>query len=1074
MGAALAKLSPPRLARIVRRERLHRLLDADVRAPVVWIGAAAGSGKTTAAAAYLAARKVPASWYRVDAGDLDLASFFFYLARSAPSARKRTGLPIFGPEFAEQPVAFARRFFRDYYARLPAGSAVVFDDLHVAAATLLPAIIGVAIEELPPEFRLFLLSREQVPATFAGFRATDRLGIVDERTLCFDEAEATALLRERVGGAVDAELERRLCRRARGWAAGLVLLGEQARQSVAPGAAVADAPGQTLFDYFAREVFARMGEGERRFMELTALLPEFTREGAAAVAQRDDAQGILDDLHRRQLFVTRVAGATPRYVYHDLFRAFLLDRLQQSGDAGTLAAARVRAAGAALADGREELAVDLYLDAADFERASALICAQARTLLQQGRRATLRALAERVPESVANDAPWLDYWLGVAGMIDDRAVALAHFERAYTRFAAAGETPAMGLVAAQATLAIYMSWATHAGGLQWVKRLAQSSAGIGALAPSDRLRVTTAILRAGEMDETYRADDESIAVAVEDALAQLEDPSDAIDANDRLVAADALQEHAMMTGQAGLFERTVAAVTPCLADRNLTSWAKCHWLISFGTVSGRRYPYRKVGFPYDSPEAALEEAWATSQRDALPDLRFAATVALVNVAIARGDDERAGVLLDRLESECNPARPTQLCNLMDAKVVHLGRSGRYAESLVCNDRALEAATRAQMPLSEFWSSWIARAQCLIALGRCDEAEALAHDLAPKFSGVFRQALEIVAASAGAWTACRDHAPDYGERLRRCMGDVRAMEWVNYMTVIPRIVAQLWSDALEHGIEHEFIVGAIRRRRLAPPAGYASAWPWPVRVRALGRLEIELDDVPVRFGPKAQLKPLELLKVLVAAPQHRAGAQQLQSWLWPDATPDAAKAALDVAVHRLRKLLGFDEALRTSAGKLQLAPEHVWVDASAFESWLDEAQRELDAQPAAAAADLLAERLFRDYRGPLFGDDEAAPWWIGLRERLHQGFLRLVAGLGRFHEVHADWARAAAVYERGLAQDPLAEECYRGLIRCHLARHEPAAAMHVFRRCREILSVVLGIAPAAATRDLVAKLAADGG
>jgi len=34
-------------------------------------------------------------------------------------------------------------------------------------------------------------------------------------------------------------------------------------------------------------------------------------------------------------------------------------------------------------------------------------------------------------------------------------------------------------------------------------------------------------------------------------------------------------------------------------------------------------------------------------------------------------------------------------------------------------------------------------------------------------------------------------------------------------------------------------------------------------------------------------------------------------------------------------------------------------------------------------------------------------------------------------------------------------------------------MSVFRRCREILSVVLGIAPAAATRDLLSKVAATG-
>jgi len=228
---------------------------------------------------------------------------------------------------------------------------------------------------------------------------------------------------------------------------------------------------------------------------------------------------------------------------------------------------------------------------------------------------------------------------------------------------------------------------------------------------------------------------------------------------------------------------------------------------------------------------------------------------------------------------------------------------------------------------------------------------------------------------------------------------------------------------------------------------------------------------VRFGAKAQLKPLELLKVLASAPQHKVDLRQVQGWLWPDATPDSAKAAFEVAVHRLRKLMGLDEAVRLSAGKLQLSAQHVWVDAAAFEDWLDEAQRELDAQPRASAAQLLAERLFADYRGRLFGDDEPAPWSIGPRERLHTKFLQLVGGLGRFHEVQKDWARAAAIYERGLAQDQLAEEFYRGLIRCQLARNESAAALHTFRRCREILSVVLGVSPAPATMALITKVPA---
>ena len=820
MPAALAKLTPPRLMRVIVRERLHRLLDGGVRAPAVWFGAAAGSGKTTAAAEFLAARKASVCWYRVDAGDLDLASFFFYLARVAPIARSKKALPVFGPEFSEQPVPFARRFFRDLYSRLPAESAVVFDDLHVAAATLLPAIVAIAIEELPPDFRLFLLSREQAPATFAGFRATDRLGVIDEDSLRFDEEETSAFIRRRIGTAVDQDTQQRLRTGARGWAAGLVLLSEQAARGTSAAAQIRVRPGQILFDYFGREVFGCMEEADQHFMEFTALLSEFTAKAAAIIALRDDAQSVVDDLCRRQLFVTRIADRPPRYLYHDLFRAFLLERLQGRLDADLLNAARLRAADAALADDRPDQAITLCLDGGDFDRATDLLCAQAPSLIQQGRRATLRSFAQRIPVAIATRQPWLDYWLGVAGMVDDHTVALKHFERAHVEFTASNDMPAVCLNAAQALLAIHMSWATNVGGAAWVERLNRSATAANVLAPGHQLRVTAALLRAAAMDETYRVNEESIAVATDSALLQLEGTSPDIDVNDRLLAADALQEHAMNTGQPALFERTVAAITPHLPNRSLTSWAKCHWLISFGTVSGRRYPYQKVGFPYATAEAALQEAWTTCQREGFADLRFAATLALINVARAAGDDEQARTLVARLDAECNPARPTQVYNLMSQKALQFARDGHYAAALKANDAARDAAGRAQLPLSELWSGWITNAQILIALNRCEEAGAFMREHAPEFSGVFRQAMEILAASADAWPARRDAAPDYGERLRRCMADVRAMGWTNYMTAIPAIAAHLWSDALEHGVEREFIVAAIRRRRLAPPARYA--------------------------------------------------------------------------------------------------------------------------------------------------------------------------------------------------------------------------------------------------------------
>jgi DNA-binding SARP family transcriptional activator len=58
-----------------------------------------------------------------------------------------------------------------------------------------------------------------------------------------------------------------------------------------------------------------------------------------------------------------------------------------------------------------------------------------------------------------------------------------------------------------------------------------------------------------------------------------------------------------------------------------------------------------------------------------------------------------------------------------------------------------------------------------------------------------------------------------------------------------------------------------------------------------------------------------------------------------------------------------------------------------------------------------------------------------------------------------------MYERGIEVDTLAEDLYRRLMRCQLAQGQPAEAARVYRRCREMLSVQLGIPPSAETEAL---------
>jgi LuxR family maltose regulon positive regulatory protein len=218
-----------------------------------------------------------------------------------------------------------------------------------------------------------------------------------------------------------------------------------------------------------------------------------------------------------------------------------------------------------------------------------------------------------------------------------------------------------------------------------------------------------------------------------------------------------------------------------------------------------------------------------------------------------------------------------------------------------------------------------------------------------------------------------------------------------------------------------------------------------------------DGAPLAFRGKAQKKPLELLKALVALGGEGVETGRLAAILWPDAAGDAAKVSFDSTLYRLRKLLEQDAALALVEGKLSLDRRQCFVDVWAFER----IARAADAAGGAEAA-RVARQLLDAYPGHFLAADEDQPWLMGLRDRLRSKCLRAVLALGRALETDARWEDAIALYRRALELDNLAEDLYRSLMVCYRELGRPSEALQAYRRCRELLSVVLAMQPSPET------------
>jgi LuxR family transcriptional regulator, maltose regulon positive regulatory protein len=314
----------------------------------------------------------------------------------------------------------------------------------------------------------------------------------------------------------------------------------------------------------------------------------------------------------------------------------------------------------------------------------------------------------------------------------------------------------------------------------------------------------------------------------------------------------------------------------------------------------------------------------------------------------------------------------------------------------------------------------------------------------------------LAALGRAFATGRDCGFDFGP-MPYCCGDM-----------MPRLA----SIALEHDVDRPFAMQIIQRYKLPAPAEPAEQWPWPIRIRSLGQFAIERDGEAAPAVRKESRKPLDLLKLLVASGGKAVAVTHLCGQLWPEAQGDAARNSFDNALHRLRKLLGGDRHVQLQTGGLYLDASTCWTDVTALQSCLAQVEVHMAAQvfdSGSAALLKLVDRALLLYQGDFLGGEDGLPDVQLARERIRSKWTRQMGEVGAFLEACDQPSHAVQIYQRVIEHQPLAEDIYRRLIQCLVAVGRPAEAYEAYRRCRQQLSVVLGIRPAPETETLVAGL-----
>ncbi len=460
-NVSIAKITRPKITGIVPRKRLFSLLDAERKSPVVWISAPGGSGKTTLAANYLDVRKLPCLWYRVDEGDADIATFFYYMGLAAKKAnpRKKKPLPLLTLPHLQNIHIFTKRYFEDLYSRINPPFLIVFDNYQdVAEDAGFHDLIVHGLEDMPEGVNAVIVSRNEPPPQFARLRANGRCSLLGWNQIKFTVEESKEVVRVKGHKDISSETINQLHKATDGWAAGLVLLMEAAKTSGIDYRHLGSIHSKEIFEYFASEIFEKAGREMQDFLLKTEVFPRMTARMAEKLTGVHASAHLLSTLSRNNYFTAMHPQPAPVYQYHPLFREFLFTRAKDTFTPEKFSTIQKDAAVILEEAGYIDDAAAIFSERRDWDNFVPLILRHAEFLANQGRLKTLEEWLRSLPPEILEHTPWLLYWMGVCRLPANPDESRRYFDDAFKRFQSLGDQTGMWLSWSYAVDITFYAW----------------------------------------------------------------------------------------------------------------------------------------------------------------------------------------------------------------------------------------------------------------------------------------------------------------------------------------------------------------------------------------------------------------------------------------------------------------------------------------------------------------------------------------------------------------------------------------------------------------------------------------
>ena len=1050
---------------LLPRPRLVDWLQANSDKRLTLLSAPAGYGKTTLLADFINASSWPFAWYQLDAQDSDPTVFLTYLIESLRSMKRapETLTRAVGQaaqslldsaEATVSPQRVLTVLINELAEQIENPWLIVLEDYHLVASPVVHQLLDFLLENAPDGLHVVLSTRVDPPLSLARLRARGQLAELRASSLRFREDEVVKWMHSDLPELSNENLNL-LSEKTEGWVAALQIvrssLSGRSAEGVNTMLSELNGSQQFVFDYLADEVFKRLPEDMQEFLLRTSILQQMDAPACDVVANVQNSQSILEELEKQNLFVTSLDAQKKWYRYHNLFREFLLSRLQRVETESVVGLER--GAGAHYeAQSELEVALSHYLNASDFESAARVVSIFASDYVERGRVEVLHRYLGALPMDVMKDNPELLLSHGSALLrLGQTGAAVAAYEDARLSFAS--QDDASGMCRVLTRLAEVNRAQGHYRQAEVLSTEALSFANVGHAARAEALMaLAKSVGFLTGMDKGRELAEQ----AVEEARLA----GDTVSALARANFFQSLGQICWWHGD------PQATVNYCQEALQIVPE-------EFSPIAAEAYISLVTPFLYwrefDKALQYAERGLQIAQTLHLKELLPSAYTALGNALTRMGETARAEASL-RQGMEIGQ-------QLGLASYEQLMATGFLAYNLCGQGRVDEARQLAEGALWSYtgspdtYEAYVCRsvlADVALENGQLDKAESLFAQLIETGERrQFRIPLAMVyfgLAYIHLETKREKSGLDYARKALRLLEASRVFQLFLDQGIRSQVVAEALIRA---GEKSPFLERVLENLPEEQNTQVSIQNSYSIQVQCFGNFQVLLNGEEVTQERWISAKARDLLAYFVTVRGEKTPADKVFDAIWGD-KERTSRTAFHTALSRLRN------ALKTGTDSPRLVLVEVgeyWLDSARFTIDVDEFDSALAKARAASNAKSRAEwyeRAVNMYGGEYL-QNLYYEWVFSERRRLAQSYLGALQELTSYHLAAHSPKRAIEYIEKAIPLDKLNEDLYCLAMRAYADVNDRTGLSRVYSDLKLILKKELNADPLPETKQLYSDL-----